>query len=396
MPIMRCRRGRTSSSSAAGTPGSGAAYYLLKAPTPRSVVVLRRAERIGFGASGRNGGWVSALWPVSPDTIARRHGRGAALAMLAALRESVEEVGRAAESRPWGAGSARAAPWPAAGRHAPAPRSPTPGWGTGTAWLGPAEARERLRRHRRARGDLQPALRAGPPAAPRGGSRSGGHPAGCPSRSRAPGSRPSSPAGLPRPTADRSPPPTSCGRPRRGRPPCRGTAGRSRRSTPSSWRNPGRRPVVSHRPRDCDVQRPPATSSSTASAPSTAARLRWPRRAVPLRLAGAARLRPRARRLRRPPRHPDRPPAPLKDVAFTTAWADRSGSRAIDPSVGHDPSTGCGWAGGYHRRRGRGEQPGGAHPRRPGDRPPLPTSPHCPGSGTAAGGGSPNPLAGSA
>jgi glycine/D-amino acid oxidase-like deaminating enzyme len=131
-----------------GYTGLWTAYYLLKADPSLDVVVLE-AEHVGFGASGRNGGWVCALWPVSPDTIARRHGRGAAVAMLAALRESVDEVGRAAESEAIGCGFrkggtislARSA---AQESRARAEVAHSQGWGTGTTWLGPAEARARL------------------------------------------------------------------------------------------------------------------------------------------------------------------------------------------------------------------------------------------------------------
>ncbi len=76
-----------------GYTGLWTAYYLLRARPALDVLVLE-AEHVGFGASGRNGGWVSALWPVSADTIARRTGRTAALAQLAALRDTVDEVGR--------------------------------------------------------------------------------------------------------------------------------------------------------------------------------------------------------------------------------------------------------------------------------------------------------------
>ncbi|HMT89404.1 MAG TPA: FAD-binding oxidoreductase, partial [Dermatophilaceae bacterium] len=52
-----------------GFTGLWTAYYLLLADPSLDVVVLE-AEHVGFGASGRNGGWVSALYPVSLDTLA--------------------------------------------------------------------------------------------------------------------------------------------------------------------------------------------------------------------------------------------------------------------------------------------------------------------------------------
>jgi glycine/D-amino acid oxidase-like deaminating enzyme len=52
------------------------------------------AETAGFGASGRNGGWCSALFPKSTVGLARRHGRERALAQQQAMRETVDEVAR--------------------------------------------------------------------------------------------------------------------------------------------------------------------------------------------------------------------------------------------------------------------------------------------------------------
>jgi glycine/D-amino acid oxidase-like deaminating enzyme len=58
--------------------------------------VLER-EIAGYGASGRNGGWCSALFPRSTASLERRHGREAALAMRRAMVATVDEVGRAAD-----------------------------------------------------------------------------------------------------------------------------------------------------------------------------------------------------------------------------------------------------------------------------------------------------------
>ncbi|WP_425570663.1 FAD-dependent oxidoreductase [Pseudonocardia adelaidensis] len=52
-------------------------------------------EVAGFGASGRNGGWCSALFPAGRAALARRHGAVAADAMRAAMRAAVDEVGTA-------------------------------------------------------------------------------------------------------------------------------------------------------------------------------------------------------------------------------------------------------------------------------------------------------------
>jgi glycine/D-amino acid oxidase-like deaminating enzyme len=79
----------------AGYTGLWTAYYLKKADPALRVVVLE-AETAGFGASGRNGGWCSALFPVSSERLAALPGSGReqALAMHRAMQGSVDEVGR--------------------------------------------------------------------------------------------------------------------------------------------------------------------------------------------------------------------------------------------------------------------------------------------------------------
>jgi glycine/D-amino acid oxidase-like deaminating enzyme len=68
----------------AGYTGLWTAYYLAEADPSLRIVVLE-SEVAGFGASGRNGGWCSALFPTSLGE-----------AQDAAMRESVDEVGRVA------------------------------------------------------------------------------------------------------------------------------------------------------------------------------------------------------------------------------------------------------------------------------------------------------------
>lgn len=76
----------------AGYTGLWTAYYLLKADPTLRVVVLEK-ELAGYGASGRNGGWCSALFPASMAAIAARSSREGAVAMMAAMRDSVDAVG---------------------------------------------------------------------------------------------------------------------------------------------------------------------------------------------------------------------------------------------------------------------------------------------------------------
>lgn len=81
----------------AGFTGLWSAYYLLRSDPSLSVLVVE-AEHAGYGASGRNGGWVSALYPTPPDVLAKAHGDAAARAQYAALRDSVAEVGRVVDA----------------------------------------------------------------------------------------------------------------------------------------------------------------------------------------------------------------------------------------------------------------------------------------------------------
>lgn len=75
----------------AGFTGLWTAWYLIEQdPTLRIVVVER--EHIGFGASGRNGGWCSALLPMSLDQVASRSGSGAAARFQRAMHDTVSHV----------------------------------------------------------------------------------------------------------------------------------------------------------------------------------------------------------------------------------------------------------------------------------------------------------------
>jgi glycine/D-amino acid oxidase-like deaminating enzyme len=78
-----------------GFTGLWTAYYLARADPALRIVVLDAAY-CGFGASGRNGGWCSGLFPVSRAKLARRYGVERAAAMYAALAATVDEVGRVA------------------------------------------------------------------------------------------------------------------------------------------------------------------------------------------------------------------------------------------------------------------------------------------------------------
>ncbi len=81
--------------SRAGFTGLWTAYYLAR-QDPALRIILCEREIAGFGASGRNGGWCSALFPASAAKLARMSGRDAAIAMQRAMQETVNEVGRVA------------------------------------------------------------------------------------------------------------------------------------------------------------------------------------------------------------------------------------------------------------------------------------------------------------
>lgn len=75
----------------AGFTGLWTAYHLQRAD-PSLRIALVEAGVAGFGASGRNGGWCSALYPVGIGRLAAEVGHPAALAQYAAMREAVAGV----------------------------------------------------------------------------------------------------------------------------------------------------------------------------------------------------------------------------------------------------------------------------------------------------------------
>ena len=80
----------------AGYSGLWTAYYLLQSNPPLRVAVVEK-EVAGFGASGRNGGWCSAKFPVTATELERRFGAAAARELLLAMSASVDEVRRVCE-----------------------------------------------------------------------------------------------------------------------------------------------------------------------------------------------------------------------------------------------------------------------------------------------------------
>lgn len=77
----------------AGYTGLWTAYYLHRID-PSLRIAIVEAEFAGFGASGRNGGWLSALLPMSFEKMAKVHGRDRAIAMQNTMHDAVDEVAR--------------------------------------------------------------------------------------------------------------------------------------------------------------------------------------------------------------------------------------------------------------------------------------------------------------
>lgn len=75
----------------AGYTGLWTACYLKRADPSLRITVVE-ARFAGYGASGRNGGWLSGLVPGDRDRMANRYGRDRVLAWQKALNDSVDEV----------------------------------------------------------------------------------------------------------------------------------------------------------------------------------------------------------------------------------------------------------------------------------------------------------------
>ncbi len=79
----------------AGFTGLWTARALALADPALRIVVVDK-EVVGFGASGRNGGWCSALFSTSDAALARLYGLDAMRRMRRAMQATVDEVGAAA------------------------------------------------------------------------------------------------------------------------------------------------------------------------------------------------------------------------------------------------------------------------------------------------------------
>ena len=76
-----------------GYTGLWTAYYLLCSDPGLKVAVIEK-EIVGYGASGRNGGWCSSKFPVTAATLEQRYGRERARALMLAMNGAVDEISR--------------------------------------------------------------------------------------------------------------------------------------------------------------------------------------------------------------------------------------------------------------------------------------------------------------
>jgi glycine/D-amino acid oxidase-like deaminating enzyme len=81
----------------AGFTGLWAAYYLTELAPHLHVAVVER-ERVGFGASGRNGGWLSHLIPGSRHVLERESGLQSVIDLQRQMIGAVDEVLRVART----------------------------------------------------------------------------------------------------------------------------------------------------------------------------------------------------------------------------------------------------------------------------------------------------------
>ena len=77
----------------AGYTGLWTAIALAEQQPQLSILVIDK-ETLGFGASGRNGGWCSALFPTGTRALIEKHGLEQATALRHAMVDAVDSVGR--------------------------------------------------------------------------------------------------------------------------------------------------------------------------------------------------------------------------------------------------------------------------------------------------------------
>ena len=75
-----------------GFSGLWSAHHLITADPSLKIAILEK-DQVGSGASGRNGGWASALYPASDETLRTRFSKSDVDALHSHLRNSIDEIG---------------------------------------------------------------------------------------------------------------------------------------------------------------------------------------------------------------------------------------------------------------------------------------------------------------
>ncbi len=83
-----------------GFTGLWTAYYANKLDPTLNIAIIE-SEYVGFGASGRNGGWVSALFPAHFTSLARASSPDTARRMHQAMVANISDIGQVAHSHDW-------------------------------------------------------------------------------------------------------------------------------------------------------------------------------------------------------------------------------------------------------------------------------------------------------
>jgi glycine/D-amino acid oxidase-like deaminating enzyme len=75
-----------------GFSGLWSVFHLNKLD-PSLKIAIFEAKSLGYGASGRNGGWASSEYPVYRETLKKRIGEGLTTQLFEALDQSIDEIG---------------------------------------------------------------------------------------------------------------------------------------------------------------------------------------------------------------------------------------------------------------------------------------------------------------
>ena len=75
-----------------GFSGLWSAFHLKKLD-PSLKIAIFEAKSLGYGASGRNGGWASSEYPVHKETLKKRIGASLTTQLFEALDQSIDEIG---------------------------------------------------------------------------------------------------------------------------------------------------------------------------------------------------------------------------------------------------------------------------------------------------------------